>query len=203
MASDINSTISLFFIGVFLLAFFMFSYSTIGILFFFFTAFLSLYSFLELRTVNNAKEPDEFSITKFIIPIPPIIALILSSGFIYTTFPYFASLKFQNIMLFAFLFLFLEIFIVFSMVTETISKIKFPLGKAGYDQDEVNEQMGKFSNSLDSIVFVTFLLSCGITFLLLYGPEFSIGILPALIIFFFVYVYVILTYITKNPSTDD
>ena len=202
MAKSFNSGISLFFIGTFLVAFFLFSYSTIGILLFFLTAILSLISILQVKSKNNASEPELFSITKFIIPIPPIIALVLSSGFIYAPLPYFVSLKYQNILLFAFLFIFLEIFIVFSMVTETILKIKLPLEKAGYDMDEVNEQMGKFSDNIDSIAFLTFLLSCGITFLLVYGPEISIGILPAIIIFLFVYAYVIFSYITKSSSTD-
>lgn len=202
MAKNFNSGISLFFIGTFLAAFYLFSYSGIGTILFILTAILSLISILEVKSKNNAKEPDLFSITKFIIPIPPIIALVLSSGFIYSPLPYFISLKYQNILLFAFLFIFLEVFIVFSIVTETISKIMLPLEKAGYDMDEVYEQMGKFSNNINTIAFLTFLISCGITFLLVYGPEISIGILPAIIIFLIVYVYVIFSYIKKGSAQE-
>ena len=202
MAGRLDSYLSILTIGLFLFGFLIFSYSVIGLLLLVFTVLFFMLTLILISSKHASKDPAEFSKLKFIIPVPPIIALVLSSGYIFTPLPYFRSIKYQDVGVFAYLFILLEMFILFTMITETKNKISTPFEKAGYDISEINNELGKFSKNISMLALISFVLSSAISFMLIYGPEINIGILPAIIIFLFIYVYVIFNYVKRSSSSD-
>ena len=167
------------------------------------TAIFMIGAILSSDSKRNAKLSASFSFAKFIAIIFPLLALILSSGFIYSIVPIFIyAIPFQ-IQLLAFSLVLVESFIVFSMIHETSKKITVPLNEAGYDLEELNREMGNFSKSISSIVIISLFSSMIITLLLAYGPQLSLGIIPYLFLFIIVYVYVIYNYMNKTSSKEE
>ncbi|MCL5988458.1 MAG: hypothetical protein M1414_06130 [Candidatus Thermoplasmatota archaeon] len=167
------------------------------------TAVFMLVAIFSADSKQSAKLPAAFSFAKFVVIIFPLTALMLSSGFLYAIIPIFNSSTTFQIQLLAFSLVFVESFIVFSMIHETSKKIVVPLNEAGYDLEELNREMGNFSKSISSIVLVSLFSSMIITLFLAFGPQLSLGIIPSLFLFVIVYVYVIYNYMNKTSSKDE
>ncbi len=139
-----------------------------------------------------------FSKLKFVTFIFPILAIILSTGYVSS---FSASLSAINPRSAGFLSLFLlvlEFTVILLISQETSNKLSSVMLKSGYDQSEVKEELQRFSLHVSEIGTGVLLISFGFIFLLVLVPEVNIGIVPAVIAFIIVYALVIGNLIRKN-----
>lgn len=143
-----------------------------------------------------------FSKLKFVTFIFPILAIILSTGYVSSfSSSLSSSLSAINPRSAGFLSLFLlvlEFTVILLISQETSNKLSSVMLKSGYDQSEVKEELQRFSLHVSEIGTGVLLISFGFIFLLVLVPEVNIGIVPAVIAFIIVYALVIGNLIRKN-----
>ncbi|MHB1439789.1 MAG: hypothetical protein ACYCSO_08625 [Cuniculiplasma sp.] len=165
-----------------------------------FLVVLVIFFSLSLLPIFQEKKIEEKRISpmKFLPVILIGLSIIFSSGYLYSPFPYFRMLSRTgsgNISFFLVLMLFSVIGI---MSLETHKNIQTPLIVSGYDRDEIEREMNLFTKSVAMIGLFSLLAGLGIDLLLEGGPDLDIGLVPAIIIFFVVYAFVITSAVRKE-----
>ncbi|MHB8361401.1 MAG: hypothetical protein ACYDAO_02215 [Thermoplasmataceae archaeon] len=139
---------------------------------------------------------------KFIAILLPIILIIFSRGYISTYFTSFYSYSPASTRFMAIIFPIAELSIVLLINYESAYHLEQTSIIGGYDEEDVREELGKFSITVLSIAIIALVIgyvSYAAAFIL---PTFNIGLIPALIIFFAVYILLMRNVITKTTSTE-
>ena len=139
-----------------------------------------------------------FSKLKFVTFIFPILAIILSTGYVSSFSSSLSAINPRSAGFLSLFLLVLEFTVILLISQETSNKLSSIMLKSGYDQSEVKEELQRFSLHVSEIGTGVLLISFGFIFLLVLVPEVNIGIVPAVIAFIIVYALVIGNLIRKN-----
>ncbi len=139
-----------------------------------------------------------FSKLKFVTFIFPILAIILSTGYVSSFSSSLSAINPRSAGFLSLFLLVLEFTVILLISQETSNKLSSVMLKSGYDQSEVKEELQRFSLHVSEIGTGVLLISFGFIFLLVLVPEVNIGIVPAVIAFIIVYALVIGNLIRKN-----
>ena len=141
---------------------------------------------------------NSFSKLKFVTFIFPILAIILSTGYVSSFSSSLSAINPRSAGFLSLFLLVLEFTVILLISQETSNKLSSVMLKSGYDQSEVKEELQRFSLHVSEIGTGVLLISFGFIFLLVLVPEVNIGIIPAVIAFIIVYALVIGNLIRKN-----
>jgi hypothetical protein len=147
---------------------------------------------------KSKSKVEHVSVTKFFPVIIVPITLILSSGIIFSVFPYLDILSKSGSGAVAFYFIFVILSIMAFMGFETSSRIEGSLTPNGYEKIELEKELGFFQRDIAMLGFVSLFLSLGVIIILEISPSLNIGLIPAVIIFFVVYAIVLGTMLKKD-----
>ncbi|SIM69375.1 hypothetical protein [Cuniculiplasma divulgatum] len=197
MRFNLTLLITVFFGYIYVLIFFRASSNSIGYVF---DLLILLFFSLSLIPVfQKAKTGSEkVSPIKFLPILIVPVALIFSSGYLHSSFSSLTMLSSQGTYNTSFFLVLMVLSTIGIMAMETASKVETPLIPAGYDREEIEKELGFFERSVIYIALASMLGGLGIILLVQGAPFADIGIIPAIILFFIVYVIVITTVVKKE-----
>ncbi|MCL4319821.1 MAG: hypothetical protein M1427_01075 [Candidatus Thermoplasmatota archaeon] len=197
MRFNLTLLITVFFGYIYVLIFFTASSNSIGYVF---DLLILLFFSLSLIPVfQKAKTGSEkVSPIKFLPILIVPVALIFSSGYLHSSFSSLTMLSSQGTYNTSFFLVLMVLSTIGIMAMETASKVETPLIPAGYDKEEIEKELGFFERSVIYIALASMLGGLGIILLVQGAPFADIGIIPAIILFFIVYVIVITSVVKKE-----
>jgi len=157
-----------------------------------------LLAFISL-SVTKVGGNDHISPWKFIALIILMLAILFSSGIIYSHIPTFAALSSAGSYSASFFLPAIVMVVIIFMVLESSGQMGRPLIPSGYDAFEVSEEVYSFNKS---VIFIGLLATgASMVFMLLVVsiPSLDIGLIPAIVVFVIVY-FVVIYWILKRES---
>ncbi|MCL4345691.1 MAG: hypothetical protein M1375_00180 [Candidatus Thermoplasmatota archaeon] len=147
---------------------------------------------------DGTNELGTFSKVKFFLFLFPILAVVFSSGYVGSFVPSLSAINPSSSGLLSLFLIVMEFALIAMIADETVRKISRPMIQAGYDPEEIDTELQKFSMHVSEIETAVLLVSFGFILLLVFSPEVNIGIFPAIVIFLVVYAVVIGNMIRRN-----
>ncbi len=147
------------------------------------------------KKISSSKKVSPF---KFVPILIAPISIVLSAGYLHASFASLGMLSNQGAYNASFFLAILMFSAIGTMAMETTKKIEGPLESSGYEREEIERELGHFEKSVTYIALASMLAGMGIILVLEGGPIADIGIFPAIILFFVVYVIVISSVVKKE-----
>lgn len=203
-----NRNLSLLISIVLSLIFFLFFYlsvsSPIGYLLFVLSLLFFTVSIIDSVTMNYRKSDlRKFSIVKFIFPLFSGVAFLMSSGIILKISGISPPINPSDVNFLSLLYVLPFIYLILVSGYETSGKLKFLTTRSGYDENEIESEIGAFSSHLIFIAFVSLGTSLLSLLFLIIIPSLNIGLIPALILFLSVYLMAIILFFRRGEIDED
>ena len=167
-----------------------------------FVLFSMLIFFMGILLVNNHKSNGEEPRNrfKFIAILLPFIPIVLSRGFIGSHLTAFYAFNITDTVFIALIFPLAEFSIVMLSNFESASFIGKRSLMGGYDIEDMENELGRFTKMIFLIALVAFTLGYLSYIAVLILPAFNIGLIPAIIVFFAVYAILMRNTIKKTEQ---
>ncbi len=175
---------------IFIFLFYLSSIGSLGFLFLFVIIVLTLFSSLNVKGKNNTSI-SRVSIYKFLL-IPVILtSIVLSKGYLYRYTPSMAPLSGIGTVTVSFTLVFIELAVVISMAEDASGRMKSFLLPNGYLGMEIDSEMYIFKKSVISMAVLSTVSGAGFILLITSAPSLDIGFIPAVVLFFIVFILII------------
>ena len=167
-----------------------------------FVLFSMLIFFMGILLVNNHKSNGEEPRNrfKFIAILLPFIPIVLSRGFIGSHLTAFYAFNITDTVFIALIFPLAEFSVVMLSNFESASFIGKRSLMGGYDIEDMENELGRFTKMIFLIALVAFILGYLSYIAVLILPAFNIGLIPAIIVFFAVYAILMRNAIKKTEQ---
>ena len=167
-----------------------------------FVLFSMLIFFMGILLVNNHKSNGEEPRNrfKFIAILLPFIPIVLSRGFIGSHLTAFYAFNITDTVFIALIFPLAEFSVVMLSNFESASFIGKRSLMGGYDIEDMENELGRFTKMIFLIALVAFILGYLSYIAVLILPAFNIGLIPAIIVFFAVYAILMRNTIKKTEQ---
>ncbi len=157
-----------------------------------------LMAFISLNAVRK-EGADKISPWKFLSLIVLIIAILFSSGIIYSHFPTLAALSSAGSYSSSFVLPLIVMVTIIFMALESTGLMGKSLIPNGYDAFEVEDAIYSFNRSVIFIGLLSTGISMAFILLVVTIPSFDIGLIPAIVVFVSVY-FLVIYWILKRES---
>ena len=167
-----------------------------------FVLFSMLIFFMGILLVNNHKSNGEEPRNrfKFIAILLPFIPIVLSRGYIGSHLTAFYAFNIPDTVFIALIFPLAEFSVVMLSNFESASFIGKRSLMGGYDIEDMENELGRFTKMIFLIALVAFTLGYLSYIAVLILPAFNIGLIPAIIVFFAVYAILMRNAIKKTEQ---
>lgn len=137
---------------------------------------------------------------KFIAILLPFIPIVLSRGYIGSHLTAFYAFNNADTVFIALIFPIAELSVVMLSNFESASFIGKRSSMGGYDIEDIENELGRFTKAVFMIALVAFILGYLSYITILILPTFNIGLIPAIIVFFAVYAILMRNVIKKTEQ---